>query len=88
MNKAQWFVLAGIFFILSLIFYSTAIFYDKYQWMFGDIALSEPEGPSEISVIIAEAFMINDNIYRMGSGFALAFALGFSICGSLEPKKK
>lgn len=52
------------------------------------MALSSTEGVSEIDATIIHAFMINDNIYRMGSGLAYAFALGFFICGFLEPKRK
>ncbi len=85
MNKKQWYVLAFIFLILFLLLAWTANFYDDAQWNFGDLAIKTG---SDSSIWSMDTMMINDNIYRMGSYFAFALALGFYICGLLEPPLK
>ena len=88
MNRKQWFVLALIFFILFISLYKTATIYDKWQGEFYNLALNSTDSVSDAFASSSRSFMINDNIYRMGSQFALALFLGCLICGFLESKKK
>lgn len=88
MNRKQWFYLAFLFFVLFIGLIRSANFYDNFQGKFADLAIKMNGSLSDSSQLASQAFMISDNIYRMGSSFAFVLALGFLICGFLEPKQK